>query len=328
MRASLSVLVLALVGIWCMPAAAFDCGRAETAVETAICAAPELKTLDDGLETAYAEVKALSTRAEQKMLVRAQKAWIAEREANCPQSGLGLEGCIRDMTATRLKMFEGRPESGPGVEGQIIPVFIVQEGTEEVYDLDISLLRFAKPRTAGEKRFNAVEEAIAGRIKLGPHDEDTAGHIYALEEAMTFSYGSPAFMSVMHSHWSDLGGAHGNGGLENTNIDMTTGKVIETGDVFDEKAVAKLAAQCKDQIIAEKRQRLEGEAYNPASDPFLQEEVIAEYVATMSHWSFTDHDASVSFDTYAIGSHAEGSYDCTFALTEVKALALPSAPLP
>ena len=328
MRAGPSVLGLALAVLWSGSAAAFDCGKAATAVELAICANPELKRLDDRLETAYAEVKALSTKSERMMLGPAQKAWIAEREANCPRSGLGMDGCIKDMTATRLRMFEGRSESGPGVDDRIIPVFIVQDGTEEVYDLDISLLRFARPRTAGEKRFNAVEEGIARRIKLGPHGEDTAGHIYALEEALTVSYASPAFMSVMHSFWSDLGGAHGNGRLENVNIDMKTGKVLEISDMFPEPAVAKLTAQCKDKLIAEKRQRTDGEVYDPANDPFLVDEVIAEHVATMSRWSFTANEASVNFDTYAIGSHAEGSYDCTFAMTEVKAMALPKALLP
>ncbi|MCB1435268.1 MAG: hypothetical protein KDK75_22815, partial [Alphaproteobacteria bacterium] len=139
---------------------------------------------------------------------------------------------------------------------------------------------------------------------------------------------SPDFISVMHSFWADLGGAHGNGGVENTNIDMVSGKLLQIGDVFSEAAAAELMTQCKDKIIAEKRQRLEGEAYDPAQDPSLSDEVIAEHVATMSRWSFTAREASVSFDAYAIGSYAEGSYDCTFDMKDVKALALPDAPLP
>ena len=56
--------------------------------------------------------------------------------------------------------------------------------------------------------------------------------------------------------------------------------------------------------------------------------MIAEHIATLPRWSFTASEASVSFDAYAIGSYAEGSYDCRFAMTDLKSLALPGAPLP
>jgi hypothetical protein len=36
----------------------------------------------------------------------------------------------------------------------------------------------------------------------------------------------------------------------------------------------------------------------------------------------------VNFDSYAIGSYAEGTYACTFPTAELKALARPDAPLP
>ncbi|WP_161957379.1 hypothetical protein [Aestuariivirga litoralis] len=37
---------------------------------------------------------------------------------------------------------------------------------------------------------------------------------------------------------------------------------------------------------------------------------------------------TVSFDPYAVGAHAEGSYSCFFTTRGVKEPALPGAPLP
>ena len=328
MRYSLAVAVVPLVMALAPPAMAFDCGRASTIVEKAICAEPALKSLDARMEAAYAEAKSLSSKPEQKMLARSQKAWIAERETGCASAGAGLNSCIGKSTQERLDLLDGRQESGPGSDGRIIPVFIVQAGTETQYELDISLLRFAEPRTAGEKLFNRVAGTIAERVKTGPHGEDTAGHVYVLDEAMTLSYASSSLISVMDSFWSDLGGAHGNGGTLNTNIDMKAGKILEIGDLFPEAAVIQLTGDCKDQLIAEKRSRLSGENYNPAEDSFLRDDVIGEHVATLARWQITEGEASVSFDAYAIGSYAEGSYDCRFAMDDLRARALPGAPLP
>ncbi len=316
-----AVLLLALTS----PAAAFDCGKARTEVEKAICADPDLKRLDDDLGEAYAEVKGLSTRSEQKMLARAQKDWIASRE-QCGTSPDGLEACIRKETQERLALFAGEPESGPGTGSRLIPVFVRQEGSETVYDLDIQLYRFAAPATPGEKAFNAITQEHIDRLKMGPHGEETDGRIYAIEEGMTLSYASPQFLSVLNSFWADTGGAHGNGGVENFNLDITTGEPYQIMDFFGEEAAAELAKDCKAQIIARKKENLED--YDPQTDDFLKDEIIGEHIATLSRWTFEEGQATVSFDAYAIGSYAEGAYECVFPTAQLKEIAIPGAPLP
>lgn len=322
--------VLAAMLPWALatPAAAFDCARATTPVEKTICGDPALKARDDRLEAAYAEVRRLSSHSERTMLARAQKTWIGKREQDCPMAEAGPSACIADMTDTRIALLEGRPDSGPGMAGRIIPVFIVQDGDATRYELNITLLRSVAPDTPGERLFNEIGSEMASRAKLGPHGEETDGRIYAVEETMTLSYASPTFVSVMHSFWTDTGGAHGHGGLANTNIDMVAGRQLEFGDVFDAAAARNFMSRCKDQLIAQKRERLAGEAYDPGTDSFLQDDVIGEHVTTLSRWSFREGEAQVSFDAYAIGSYAEGPYHCIFPMSDVKRLARPEAPLP
>lgn len=194
-----------------------------------------------------------------------------------------------------------------------------------VYDLDVQLLQFADPQSAGEKTLNRISREARSMLKIGPHGEDTGGSTFAIVQDMTVSYASPVFMSVIVSYWLDSGGAHGNGGVSNSNIGMQTGKLLEIGDFFGEEAAGELAAACKAQLIAAKRKRLDGEIYDPGTDDFLKDEVIAEHVATLARWRFLESKASVSFDAYAIGSYAEGPYDCEFPMRELKALALDDA---
>ena len=96
-------LSLAAVVLAANPAQAFDCAKAATPVEKAICGDDTLKSLDDRMSEAYGTVRKLSTETERPMLTRSQKAWIAEREANCRKSEIGMVPCVSDMTRERLK---------------------------------------------------------------------------------------------------------------------------------------------------------------------------------------------------------------------------------
>ena len=99
--------------------------------------------------------------------------------------------------------------------------------------------------------------------------------------------------------------------------------MLGIGDIFPPSALVTLGRQCRHQIAAEKRKRYGGKGYDPARDEDLNNNI-----ATLGRWSFGQNEARVRFDPYAIGSYAEGSYECRFALADIRALALPDAPLP
>lgn len=325
MRIWLSIAVFCL---FTSPAPAFDCAKATTPVEKAICADESLKQADDGLEKSYAEVRALSSKAERKMLALAQKKWIAAREAACAKPGNGQSGCIRSMIEERLKLFSGQALSGPGVPGRIIPVFIVQEGSETQFEIDQTLFRFADPQTPGEKRFNAITEEIGSTPILGPHGQDANGQVHAAEGAMVLTYAGPRLISIEHSFYSNTGGAHGNGGSQNFHIDPQSGRDYWIGDFLSGEAANHIRRQCREQIIAQKKALPDNGNYDPASDSALSDEVIAEHVATLAAWSFRQGEARIRFDAYAVGAYAEGSFECLFPMDVLKPLALPGAPLP
>ena len=63
-------------------------------------------------------------------------------------------------------------------------------------------------------------------------------------------------------------------------------------------------------------------------DPNFQESAIAEHLDNFQRWTISADKAVVTFDSYAIGAYAEGPYECTFDMPELKSLAKPDAPLP
>ncbi|MBL8906385.1 MAG: DUF1311 domain-containing protein [Rhizobiales bacterium] len=328
-RRSLAVLGALLCTFIVAPASpALDCGKAATAVETAICADPDLRAAEDRLDAAYGEVRRLSSDGERTMLVRAQRHWLAEREANCPASALGLQGCIGDMTGVKTAELEGGPGSGPGSGSRIIPYYVFQDGSESAYAIQAQFFRFAEPRSAGEKAFNAAMAKTSGNYKIGPHGEDTGGRTYEIQTFSVLNYASDRLISATVNEWSFTGGAHGNGISLGINIDLSSGREIEIADILSEAAFPALMQECRSQIVAEKMERFSGEPYDPATDEFLKDEVIAEHLATMAAWSLAETEATVGFDPYAIGPYAEGSYACVFPMAELRKLAPPGAPLP
>jgi uncharacterized protein len=309
-------------------ARAFYCGKAATIVEKAICASTSLKAQDDEMSALYATVKAASTPDERKMLAVAQKQWILEREEACGGSrGEELTSCIEERVKERLRLLRVAPESGPGTGRPMIPVFAAQPGDSRNYQVAFNLARFAQPASAGEKIFNATIAQDLGKAPVGRHHRSTGDHVLESDNDLTINYASPKFISAAEAYWSDDGGAHGNGGTTNINVDLASGKILEISDLLTEGAAASLARQCREQIIEQKKEQAD-QPYDAAVDSFLSDDVIAEHVATVNRWSFTETTATITFDAYAIGAYAEGTYECNFDMKALKAVALATAPLP
>lgn len=314
-----------LLSLSAAPALAFDCTKAKTAVEKAICADPALKKIDDDLATAYGAVKASLDEAAQKMMVISQKRWIARREG-CGSDGQNPAACVKDMTAERLAFLDGAAQSGPGPSGKLVPFFVAQAGKPGTYDINMALLRFEAPQNPGEETLNRLADEIAAAAKLGVQDGVEQSAILAEEDSFVLTYASPTLISVRHDFYDNEGGAHGNYGTTNINIDMESGELLKIDDVLAEPSAAIMTLWCKQQIEAEKLKRIPD--IDLGEGAAERDKTIAEVVRDLSSWSIGETDITVSFDPYAVGAYAEGPYQCRFPTAGVKQLALEGAPLP
>ena len=326
MRISIWISVLILSGT--TPALAFDCAKSETKVERAICADRRLGAVDADLTAAYDVVRNASSPSEKKMLVLSQKRWIGERESSCRDSE-DINTCIADKTKERTLLLQGAPESGPGYASPLVPVFVQQAGTATTYDIDYSLLRFANPKTAGEKILNTAARKILADAPFGPNGQDAANEIvFDHMESFALAYASPDFISVTHVFYADEGGAHGNGGTSNINIDMRKGKEVKATDIFSNEALVTLTTTCRDQILARKQENYGDEKYVVADDSNFQESTVADTMRDFQQWTIAEDKAIVTFNSYTVGSYAEGPYECEFAMDKLRALAKSEVLLP
>lgn len=88
-------------------AASFDCKKASTLVEKAICADPKLSALDDHLSQSYAEtIDSVSDAASLKV---AQKAWLQERN-KCQ-----TPACVSKAYQARIALLDTFSETFSGI---------------------------------------------------------------------------------------------------------------------------------------------------------------------------------------------------------------------
>ncbi len=75
----------------------FDCARAATATEKAICASPAIATLDRVMAEAYGKIYAARRGTARSALVRQQKEWLKRRNA----CGADV-ACLATVYSTRI----------------------------------------------------------------------------------------------------------------------------------------------------------------------------------------------------------------------------------
>jgi hypothetical protein len=211
----------------------------------------------------------------------------------------------------------------------MMPVFIQQEGDPHHYNVDYTLIKFVKPSSRGETLFNAKVEKIAKAAPVARQKEAAPEDMtYDDYAAMTVTYASPNFLSAKIDSYSFTGGAHGNGGTSGINIDLARGVQMKPGDLFDNKAIQALKEECVKQILVQKKDKLEGEEFDPANDPLYSEKTVIEHLKSSDRWDFSKDKAVVTFNAYAIGSYVEGDYECEFPMAKLKSLAEPGSALP
>ncbi len=211
-----------------LPAAAFDCSRATTDVEKAICASPVAKEADDRMARAYRELKAALPPDQARALLDSQRQWVTSRENRCNwRTDQERTRCVIDETAKRWRILAGLPEAGPGTgAARLQPLVIARQGNAKAYSIDISVVLFAHPGSRGERVFNRAVRALYADALLNEEiDFESPGEL-SYNLAVEVTYASPDFISALASGWRYDGGAHGNSWTRAVNVDLKHGRLI------------------------------------------------------------------------------------------------------
>jgi uncharacterized protein len=308
---------------------ALDCTKAKTPQDKALCADPRAAAADAAMSKAYTELAARLSDTDKKALIISQRAWLKDRANSCSDTKAdALAQCLTTQSVVRTRYLSGQPEAGPGTGGKLTPVFVQQPGRKGYYEIDVTALKFVPATTAAEKLFNAQMDKYLKDMPSGKITDDYGRDmIYSYMVHARMVYASPKLISAHVETYQFEGGAHGNGGTSDVNIDVTTGKLLTFADVFAAGAADKLNAECLRQIIKEKADRVPDEKIEGDQLKDLKKS-IGDGIARMDDWSFSPAGGSVDYDAYVLGAYAEGAYTCSFPRDFLKSLVQASFALP
>ena len=113
----LGAALLAVVSGAPCTAQSFDCTRASTPIENAICASPQLKREDSELAANYRAVLKHIVHDGSKAIVQTQRTWMAERERRCSDGGAEcLEGLYRERNAELRALLARTSDENPEID--------------------------------------------------------------------------------------------------------------------------------------------------------------------------------------------------------------------
>jgi uncharacterized protein YecT (DUF1311 family) len=308
------------------PASAFDCARASTASEKAICADPAALKADEELGKAYEALLASAPQGERAAVVASEARWLKTRDDDCAdQKGAALSACLRTETERRRAFLSGAPEAGPGAPGRLAPVFRIENGGKGKADVDFESLTFPAPANAGERAFNAAVAKFSGNVEE-PDKDDPAADRYAYGRTMRLVYASPRFVSAHVDQYEYTGGAHPNSSTANINVDMRAGRELAFADLLGNEAAGRIFDLCTDQV---RKQKIDnGETPDDLGDPAELRKNVGAASGDLETWSFGVDAAVIGYDHYTVGAYAEGTFSCTIPYATLRPLVKQDFPLP
>jgi len=307
-------------------AIAFDCAKAKSPSEKAICADPAARAADEAMTKAFEAFRAGADPATRAKILESQVRWLSTRDGDCSdKSGAELSACLARESDDRRRYLTGAPATGPGAPDPIAPFLRVEKGGKGRADVDMELLKFVKPANGAERAFNAGVDKFMEDI-TEPDDPKT--DTYAFATSMSLEYASTRLVSARAQGYADAGGAHPNSYIAHVNIDLSLGRELKFADLADGAGAEKIIALCYDQVKAAKKDRLGDDAPMTADDLKDLAKTVKESTADLSGWGFGADEATVDYNPYSVGAYVEGFYDCKLPYERLRPLIKSSFPLP
>ncbi|HEU0215322.1 MAG TPA: lysozyme inhibitor LprI family protein [Stellaceae bacterium] len=322
MTSRIALFLALLSALWAEDAAAqpsFDCTKATTATEKAICASPELAAADTAMNKAFAALAKSIAPDQQAALHRDQIDWIKSRDSACSErKDEALAACLLGETDKRRHLLLGEGGSGAAGAPPLLPTYF-REVRPKLYEITLAYPQFTPP--AGANFNKAVREPIFGKNALAEYRQNAPnkfnGSSNFYQATYDIPYLSPTLASVALQFASYAGGAHPNNWRVGLLWDIPADKAVTPEDILADpaKAVPAISALCK--AIGER------EDWGLFSDADF-----AAVVGDLNSWAVDKDGVTIMFDPYSVAPYVSGPHDCRLSYAELKDWLKPGGLLP
>jgi uncharacterized protein len=268
--------------------ASFDCAKAATRVERAICAAPDLGKLDEAIAAAYGAAAIDLDEAMRQRLARAQREWLKQRRAP-PALAPDMQQRLAQLRTTRVTIdgvafLQLAGESRPMyVLGAAAGAAAYNRWVDTVWEANS---HDTSPRDADVQRARCVAEAPAGQ-----QDDcivESQAHVYRT------SVLAPAIVSVYEWRSLDQGAAHPENETHHDNWWLSRSGPVTVADMFAGDAYKTVIAQATRRFVQRDGGKATQEAIDSVTDP--------------DAWGLSSKGMTLTGDGYVF-SHGRGVVD-------------------
>jgi uncharacterized protein len=314
-RIALSFLML-LLAIPAAGAASFDCAKASTSFEQAICESPALSRQDEVLAKAYATALGGLSREAAAIVQKGQREWLAFAERACTDDAQPMQdaydedgvSCLGQLFTTRIgSLEESRMRSGRRIY-QVDRYLVMPDpdATEDSWN-KVAVKELTSPRIDGEDAealaFNAWMDGSAAQLAVSAGaegatdlaaDATSDNQIRTIVEAIT----DRRITLSTNDWWYGHGAAHGNYTISYLHFLAEEGRELVASDIF---AGDDWRGPLKELVLAELNRSIEGGIW-PESV-----ELLDEAVADPRRWNFSREGLVVQFQPYEVTAYAYGA---------------------
>ena len=329
-------IVLALGALLFVPlaqAASFDCAKASTSFEKAICASPELSKLDETLAQAYATALGGLSAGAAASVKADQHDWLDYAARICSDDAQPIAGtytadqtqCLAGEFGNRIGEFEASKMVGSyrfyPVERRLIERD--PDATADTYN-KVATKHFMTMKIDREddiaKAFNELTENVraADDFTIG---EGTTLFVKGTDKLATgdtsndvdvsttvASVGSDRITLSTEYYWYGHGAAHGNYAISYTHFLTSEKRELVAADIF---AGDNWQKSFGDMVVAKTKAQL-GENYQGGSD-----QDVAASAVEPSRWDFSQDGLTVQFEPYEVAAYAMGAVRVTIPWTDL-----------
>jgi uncharacterized protein len=306
-------------------AASFDCAKAQTAQEKAICASPELSKADDQMSAAYKAALAAAPAEFQNRIRDAQRAWIRRITLNClpGNSYRPLDECLRQAYETRTHALENTIVTAGGVKFIRLSVFFTvpdspedaendkQRGASPVATFDATWPQALSDSPEWRAWNAAVEDTardLASQGKAGSDPTWKREWVDFMDTDLETTLGlvTPNLVTAaMSNEWYGHGAAHPNTNSLQLNWMLKQKRALQAEDVFRSgSGWQQVLYDRTDKYLHSVLDQDAGEDYQKFSAPGEIAATLHKILEAPQSWTLDAKGITIVFQQYAVACRA------------------------
>jgi|GEM_PF-4120025 len=287
------------------PAAAFDCTKAASPLDKAICADPKALAQDDQMAAIYGQVRGALDEAGKAGLLGDQRYWLRQRSESCVQDKKVETSCIIAMTEARTERLTGywrATQMTPAIQ----PWFRTANDRKLGFEVVTVTPRLVLADAAKAKIFNqeaethiGYDEQLAEKKSLAAEEERPVSYEAGYEVALS----NASLISVSFYSYDYSGGAHGLPARSALAFDPVRGRVLTRKDLFQDepKLLKTVETACRADFAKRNKDDLE----------LFEDADLKPVIEDFGAWLFEAGKITIRFDVYTIAPYSSGEIDCS-----------------